>query len=266
MDLKLDIKVLYEDDNVLVIDKPAGLMTHGDGRNSEPTLADWIIEKYPEMKEVGEPFVKGESVGSVQDIYVGRDIVPKQVIYRPGIVHRLDKDTSGVMIIAKNQKSYLYLKEQFVDREIEKKYLALVYDNFKNDEGQVDRPIGKSPKDFRLRSAASNAKGKLREAVTDYKVIERFLVRDKVGDDFSLLEVSPKTGRTHQIRVHMKETSHPVVCDHLYSASKKCPEGISRQMLHAHSLGLKLPDGEEKMFVAEMPTDMARFLESLRAL
>jgi len=250
MDLKLDIKILYEDDDVLVIDKPAGLTVHGDGRTDQKTLSDWITEKYPEMKDVGQPFEDGDG----------------NKIPRPGIVHRLDKDTSGVMVLAKNQKSYEFLKEQFSNRKTDKKYLTIVYDNFKNDSGSIDRPIGRSPKDFRLRSSASNAKGNLRDALTEYRVIERFLVREKTGDDFSLVEVSPKTGRTHQIRVHMKAISHPVVCDSLYSASKKCPEGLSRQMLHSRFLSIKLPNGAEEVFEAEIPQDMANFLETLRSL
>lgn len=231
--------IIFEDKDVLVLDKPAGIAVHADSRTQERTLADWIAEKYPETKGVGE------SLG---------DIV------RPGIVHRLDKDTSGVLIVAKNNKTYEFLKKQFQDRLVGKKYLALVWGNVKEDEGVVDRPIGKSAKDFRQRSATSNARGTLREAETHWKVKERF-------GNYTLLEVTPKTGRTHQIRVHLKAVSHPIVCDKLYASGRECPIGIlARQGLHAKSLRIKLPSGVERTFEAPIPDDFAGLLEELRRL
>ena len=149
----MKIKILYEDVNILAIDKPSGLAVHADGRTKEKTLVDWILENYPKMKNVGEPM--GE-------------------VLRPGIVHRLDRDTSGVMLLAKNQKTYEFLKQQFQDRKIKKTYVAIVNGWFKEDKGIVNKPIGRSPSDFRRRLAGRGARGEMKEAVTEYKVLKRF--------------------------------------------------------------------------------------------
>ncbi|HEY4506147.1 MAG TPA: RluA family pseudouridine synthase [Candidatus Paceibacterota bacterium] len=254
-------KIIYEDADVLVLDKPAGLVVHADGKSTEPTLADWVLSKYPETKNVGEPLVIGE-----------------QTFHRPGIVHRLDKDTSGVIVVAKNQKAYQFLKQQFQDRKIEKKYLALVWGSFNEDEGTINKPIGKSAKDFRLKSAERGARGELREAETHWKVIKQYKHTNKLENvGMTLLEVTPKTGRTHQIRVHMKAISHPIVCDKLYAPNRACPIGaprhlssgqptLARQALHAARLTIKLSDGEEKTFEAPLPPDFKGLLEQLRSL
>ena len=234
-------KIIYEDADVLVIDKPAGLTVHQDGRNQDESLVDWLEKKYPEIKGVGEEEM------------------------RSGLVHRLDKDTSGVMIVAKNQNAYEFLKKQFSGREVKKKYLAIVYGNFKGDGGVIDKPIGRSPKDFKLRDASSQARGRLREAVTEFKVLETF-PSERHLDDYSLIEVMPKTGRTHQIRVHMKLLSHPILFDHLYAKDRKRSKwiGIYRQALHAESLEIKLPSGIVKTFSASLPEDMATAVDRLR--
>ena len=150
------MRILYEDKDIIAIDKPAGLSVHGDGRNEVKTLADFILEEYPDMKDVGEPM----------------EIDGKQ-IFRPGIVHRLDKDTSGVLLLARNQKAYEFLKSQFQNREIKKTYNALVIGHMKNDEGIIDASIGRSPSDPRKRIASRGKKGKIKEAVTEYKVLNR---------------------------------------------------------------------------------------------
>ncbi|KKP80728.1 MAG: Pseudouridine synthase, RluA family [Parcubacteria group bacterium GW2011_GWB1_35_5] len=227
----MKIKIIYEDEYILALDKPSGLLVHTDGRSKEKTLVDWINENYPKLKEVGEE----------QTLQNG------EKIQRPGIVHRLDRDTSGIIIVAKTKETYQFLKEQFQDRKVQKIYNAVVWGNFSPDkiEGVIEKPIGRSASDFRKWSAEYGAKGELREAVTEYKV----LVQNK---DFSFLEVRPKTGRTHQIRVHLKSISHPVVCDKLYG-SKKSNElqemsydkkenlGFDRLALHALSIKLELP-------------------------
>jgi 23S rRNA pseudouridine1911/1915/1917 synthase len=218
----MKIKVLYEDKDILVIDKASGIAVHGDGRSKDKTVADWILENYPKMKGVGEKVIFNE-----------------KEIARPGIVHRLDKETSGVLVLAKNQKSYELLKAQFKDRKIKKVYHAIVSGFIKNDAGVINKPIGRSPSDFRRRLAGRGARGEMREAVTEYKVLKRF--EDKNGEKFTYLEVMPKTGRTHQIRVHMKFFSHPVACDSLYNPGKPWLQGFTRLALHARSIEFNLP-------------------------
>ena len=211
------IKVLYEYKDILAIDKPSGISVHPDGRSKEKTITDWVLENYPKLKGVGEPMT-----------FDGKEIV------RPGIVHRLDKDTSGVLVLAKNKKTYEFLKKQFQDREIKKTYLAIVSGWVKNESAIIDNPIGRSPSDFRRRLAGRGARGELRPAVTMYKVIKRF--EDENKNKFTYLEISPKTGRTHQIRVHMKYLNHPVACDSLYNPTGACPAGLKRLALHAKSI------------------------------
>jgi 23S rRNA pseudouridine1911/1915/1917 synthase len=213
------IKVLYEDANILAIDKPSGISVHTDGRTREKTIADWVLENYPKLKGVGEPVTFNE-----------------QEIDRPGIVHRLDRDTSGVLIIVKNQKAFAYYKKQFMDRTIKKTYIAIVNGWVKDDHGVINKPIGRSPTDFRRRLAGRGARGELREAVTEYKVLKRFKISK---NKYTYLEIKPKTGRTHQIRVHMKFLNHPVVCDSLYNPNGLCPKNMPRMALHAKSIEFK---------------------------
>ena len=232
----MEPKILYEDEYILALDKPSGLLVHSDGRNGGETLVDWINKFYPELVEVGEEQIlqNGEK------------------IKRPGIVHRLDRETSGVILVAKTKEVHQFLKEQFQSREVEKIYNAVVWGNFSEDKlsGIIDKPIGKSRSDFRRWSAEYGAKGELREAVTEYKVLadghlQTAPVPEGVHQGFSYLEVRPKTGRTHQIRVHLKAISHPVICDKLYSSKVCSPEGclgFDRLALHALSIRLQLPD------------------------
>ena len=228
------IPVIYEDENILAVNKPAGFLVHG--LNS---LVDWLVENYPEIKGVGDP-----STGSGQDL-------------RPGIVHRLDKDTSGVLLVAKNQKSFEYLKSQFQDRKIKKKYIALVDGKLKAESGIIDLPIAKSKSDFRKKTSIGKMVGKEREAITEYKVIKKF-------NDYTLIEAYPKTGRTHQIRVHLKAIGHPVVCDKLYGPKKQiCPFGLTRQFLHANTLELSLLDGSRIKLEADLPRDLQNALDML---
>jgi 23S rRNA pseudouridine1911/1915/1917 synthase len=233
----MQIKILYEDEYILALDKPSGLLVHGDGRTKEETLVDWINENYPELAEVGEEQVlqNGEK------------------IKRPGIVHRLDKDTSGVIIVAKTKEAHQFLKEQFKNRKVQKIYNAVVWGCFKEEskEGKIEKLIGRSSSDFRKWSAEHGAKGELREAVTEYKVLNQ-------NKDFAYLEVKPKTGRTHQIRVHLKSISHPVVCDKLYS-SKVCDKekclGFDRLALHALSVKLELPNQTHITIESHLPKE-----------
>lgn len=232
------IRILSESPNYLAINKPAGLMVHSDGRTSEQTLADFILEKYPELSEVGEPME-----------------IDGKVIARPGIVHRLDKDTSGVIIVAKNREAFEHLKNQFKNKEVAKVYHAFVIGNIKEDRGMIDSPIGKSRNDFRQWSASKNARGKIREALTYFNVLQRG--RDN-EQNICLLEVKPKTGRTHQIRVHMKSIQHPVVCDSLYIENPKPALGFERLALHARSISFTDLDGNFVNVEAPYPDDFQK--------
>jgi 23S rRNA pseudouridine1911/1915/1917 synthase len=220
------------------LNKPSGLLVHADGRSKEETLVDWIGTNYPDLKEVGE----------TQILQNG------EVIKRPGIVHRLDRDTSGVILVAKTEEAHRFLKEQFQNRKVEKIYNAVVWGKFSSEkiEGVIDKPIGRSASDFRKWSAEHGAKGELREAITEYKVLAQRSF-DEVesdqkeidGKSFAYLEVKPKTGRTHQIRVHMKSISHPVIMDKLYGNKDSFLESgilnFNRLALHALSIKLELP-------------------------
>jgi len=234
----VEIKKLFENDEVLVIDKPAGLVVHSDGRTDERTLCDWILENYPEMENVGEPLVLQDGT----------------TIKRPGIVHRLDRETSGVLVVAKSQESFLNLKQQFKDKKIKKIYNTFVWGEVKNDEGVIDRPIGRSGKDFRQWSAQRGARGTLREAITEYKVLQK-------NKDFSFLEINLQTGRTHQIRVHLKAINHPVVGDKLYAPKREYALDFERVALHAFSVEFSLLNGEKTKVEAPLPED---FQEALK--
>jgi 23S rRNA pseudouridine1911/1915/1917 synthase len=251
----MKIKILYEDKDVVVIDKPSGISVHGDGKSKEKTIVDWFVKQYPKSKNVGEP------LGEIQ---------------KPGVVHRLDKETSGVLVLVKNQKAYEFIKEQFQNRKIKKTYVAIVNGWLKNDHGFINNPIGRSPTDFRRRLAGRGARGELREAITEYKVLKRFQLALKdceilhvrgshfvplnapkegrrtgkshnlLSNKFTYLEIKPKTGRTHQIRVHMKYLNHPVACDTLYNEHAPHPKGLDRLALHAKSIEFLLPSSKNE--------------------
>lgn len=231
----MEIPIIYEDESILAVNKPAGLLVHSDGKSDEPTLVDWILEKYPALKTVGEPLILSDGAK----------------ILRPGIVHRLDKETSGVLVIAKTPEAFAHLKKQFQHREMEKTYRAFVHGRVKNDSGVIEKPIGKSRSDFRKWSAEYGARGELRDALTEYTVLKR-------GSEVTYLEARPKTGRTHQIRVHLKAVGHPVVCDILYAPKKKCILGFTRLALHAHTLTLTTLSGTRLKLEAPLPEDFLR--------
>ncbi len=227
-------QILYEDDEIVAIAKVAGVMTHPDGHSTDETLSDWFARAYPASAEVGE----------TQRLKDGTEIA------RPGVVHRLDRDTSGVLVFAKTPESHARLKAAFQDRKAKKTYLAIVYGELKEEKGVIDFAIGRSNKDFRLRSAQPKAKGLLREALTRYQVI------DSIGTH-SLVKMMPETGRTHQIRVHLKAVHHPVVCDPLYAPGRPCDMGLVRLGLHAYSLEVPLASGRT-LITAPVPADMEK--------
>ncbi len=225
----LSPEIIYEDENFLAVNKPVGVLIHkvksSKFKDSEETLVDWLLKNYPEVKNVGdEPEI------------------------RPGIVHRLDKDTSGVVLIAKNQKYFDYLKSLFEKNEIKKTYLTLVWGKVEPRSGIIDKPIGITKTVKR-----TIGKGKmLKEAITEYKVIKFFPF-------FSLVKVFPKTGRTHQIRVHLSSIGHPIVGDLLYSR-KQNPFGLKRQFLHAESLEFNLMEGGHIKIEAELPEELNKLI------
>lgn len=241
-------EILHETDSYIVINKPAGLVVHADGKTKERTLVDWIMENYPEMENVGEPL-----------ILTGKDGA-EEIIKRPGIVHRLDRETSGVMIIAKTHDSFEFFKNAFKNRDISKTYHAFVWGHVKETEGVIDAAIARSKSDFRKWSAQRGKRGQQRSAVTNYKVLARF---EDSNQKFSFVELSPETGRTHQLRVHMKYLNHPIVGDELYGGKVFKALGFERTALHSRKIEFIDPEGEDQTFEAPYADD---FLDQLSKL
>ncbi len=239
--------VIYEESDFLVINKPAGLLVHSvkfamadHGADCEhPSVVDWLLKNYPEVATIGDP---STSSGQV-------------ISERAGIVHRLDRDTSGVMIIPRTQEAFLFFKNLFQTKAIKKTYLALVYGAPKNAQGIVDKPIGLNAGTVKRTVFTKNAK-MVKDAVTNYRVIKTFEID---GVKVSLIKVEPQTGRTHQIRVHMASLSCPIVGDTLYGPKKQSIK-ISRQFLHADSIEFPTPRGNRLTISADMPEELARFL------
>ena len=284
-DIKLNI--IFEDDDVIVINKPAGLSVHPrQDKNGLPllseidsTLVSGLLAYYPAIANVEDtsdhpnppqPPRKGGSNASNSPPLGGVRGDFNFINIRPGIVHRLDKDTSGVMIIAKNQTAFDWLKKQFKKRQTNKTYLALVHGKLKNKEGEIKTLLARATSDPTKQKviplinadlkmpridAEIGTKGK--EAITQYKVIKEF-------KNYSLLEVHPKTGRLHQIRAHLAHLGHPVVDDKKYG-NKRLPilPGLTRQFLHAKELKITLADGQKKVFSAPLPADLNGILQTL---
>ena len=228
-------KIIYDDKNFLALDKPAGLLVHQTKISKELTLVDWLLKYYPDIKNVGDP---SASSG--------------QVNLRPGIVHRLDRNTSGVILIAKNQKYFEYLKNLFQNRQIKKTYLALVYGEIKPKIGIIEKPISLKPGSVKR----TIWKGKMeKEAITEYKLV-KFL------KGFSLVRVYPKTGRTHQIRIHLASIGYPIIGDNLYGP-KTNPLKLNRLFLHAESLEFPVSEGRKIKIEAELPKELKEILDIL---
>src|SRR6056297_462979 len=239
--------ILYESDDVLVIDKPVGLLVHADGKTGATTVVDWFITQHPEAQGVGEQ--ANDQAGNELD--------------RSGIVHRLDRETSGVMILAKNQKAHEHLKYQFHERLVLKEYRALVYGRINDRWGTINRPIGRSVKDHRRRSAERGAKGVLREAITDF---ERIGMGEYNDEPFSYVKLFPKTGRTHQLRTHLRAIDRPIVGDTLYAAhlaERSNHLDLDRLALHAHVLEIMLPDKQTERFIAPVPQSIEQAAERI---
>ena len=233
-------EIIFENDDVLVVNKPAGLSVHGIGIDAAGTLVEWFLRRVPSAKDVGEPRIGTNT----------------EELERSGVVHRLDRDTSGVMVLAKNQEAFEYIKEQFKERAVKKEYRALVYGLMKERWGTVDRHIGRSTRDWRLRSAEKGARGQLRQAVTDWECLLKGTYNN---EPFSYVRVVPKTGRTHQIRVHLKSLGRPIVGDKLYAGSQLERSNnldISRLALHSFRLTLRLREGVVGEYEAPLPPEM----------
>jgi len=231
------IGVIYENDNFLAVYKPAGLLVHGTiNSKDEPTLVSWLLNNYPEVKNVGDE--------------------PET---RPGIVHRLDRDTSGIVLIARNQEYFDKLKAFFQSHSIKKNYLALVWGEVKQKQGIIKKAI-RLKRGTVKRTVWSGAMEK--EAITEYKVLKYFVREENNKEQkFSLLEVSPKTGRTHQIRVHLNSIGHPVVGDKLYGSKKTSGFfNLNRLFLHAESLEFSL-DGSRFKFESDPPEELKNILD-----
>jgi 23S rRNA pseudouridine1911/1915/1917 synthase len=228
----LPIRIVFENNNLIVIEKPAGILSHPTFYDREGTVVNWLLAHYPDIKTVGDN--------------------PE----RPGLVHRLDKNTSGLMVVAKTQESFLNLKRQFQDRTIHKKYVALVVGVPKETSGIIDYPL--------LVSLGGTVKRKVDKkkiagtpALTHWKTIRTF------GETYALLEVEPKTGRTHQIRVHLAAIHHPVVGDPLYGGKLAMQLGLPRQFLHAYYLEFKDLDATALSFESQLPSDLQEVIDRL---
>ena len=220
----IPLQIVYEDGEVLVIDKPAGLTVHPAPGHERGTLTNAIMAHYPELAKLGPA--------------------------RPGIVHRLDKDTSGLLVVAKSEEARLFLVEQLKRREFKKGYLALVRGKLAPAEGIIEGPVGRHPRDRKLMAVTCRGK----EARTLYRVKEYL-------KGHTLLEIKTETGRTHQIRVHLSAIGYPIAGDPVYGV--KSPF-LKRQFLHAHRLGFKHPSGRWLEFTSELPADLKEALELIQ--
>ena len=232
----IPLDIVYEDEDVLVVNKPAGMVVHPAPGNYSGTLVNALMHHC------------GDQLSSINGVI------------RPGIVHRIDKDTSGLLMVAKNDRAHSSLSRQLSEHSITRKYNAIVYSNIREDEGTVDAPIGRNPenrlKNSVIREGAPGSAG-ARHAVTHYRVLERF-------GNFTLIEAVLETGRTHQIRVHMSYIKHPLLGDELYGPSRN-KQGAKRQMLHARVLGFVHPaTGEYMEFSSPLPEDFGKILDNLR--
>jgi 23S rRNA pseudouridine1911/1915/1917 synthase len=229
----IPLNIVYEDDDVLVVDKQKGMVVHPANGNESGTLVNAVL------------FHCGDKLSSINGVI------------RPGIVHRIDKDTSGLLVVAKNDNAHRFLSEALSRHAVTRRYEAVTYNNFTDDEGEVNVPIGRDPSN-RLRRAVS-FRDDGRAAVTRYRVLERF-------GAFTRIELTLETGRTHQIRVHMSYIKHPLLGDPLYGPKKKAL-GVETQMLHAGVLGFKHPRTGGYMEFSTPPPEMFnRILLKLRGL
>lgn len=235
----IPLDIVYEDDDIIVVNKPAGMVVHPAYGHRTGTLVNAILAHCPDLAEV-----EGD--------------------LRPGIVHRLDKHTSGLIIVAKNDSARRKLQRQFKRREVRKVYVALLEGHLGPLRGVVEAPIGRDKKRRKRMAVVEGG----REACTEYRVVEYFDVRvGKVSRPYTLVEAEPKTGRTHQVRIHFASIGHPLAGDLVYGFRKQRLSGLQRQFLHARTLGLRLPGSDEYIeLTAELPDDLRGVLAELRRL
>ena len=226
----IPLDIVYEDDDFAVVNKPQGLTVHIGNGNTEGTLVNALLYRLDKLSGIGG-------------------------VLRPGIVHRIDKDTTGLLVVAKNDKAHLSLAGQIAEKSCHRHYYALLEGNVKTDKGRITTDIGRSPADRLKMAVLPNGKGKM--AITDYQVVARF------GGEFTLCKFILQTGRTHQIRVHAKHMGHPVVGDPVYGY-KKQKFSLNGQALHAYELELTHPTSGERMcFNAPLPPYFRELLEKL---
>lgn len=238
--------VLQKTQDYIIVNKPAGMVTHPNPKDKTDTLADILVEKFPELQEVGD-----------------------DPIMRPGIVHRLDKAVSGVLIAARTQQFFEYIKKQFQKREVLKTYIGLVHGAVSKDEGEIKTQIGRSQKGYMVARTTQprDEKRESKIARTAYSVIQRFT-------HYTLLEIKPLTGRTHQIRVHLHSIGHPIVGDTLYTSKhvsiheknmrNKFPILTHRIWLHAQSITFTDLEGEKQTFTVPPPDDIMEIIKYLQ--
>lgn len=236
-DPSIKIEIIHDEKDFAVINKPAGLVVYPGTKHNEKTLINGLLAVWPKIKNVGEDLL------------------------RTGIVHRLDKDTSGIMIIAKNNSASEYFKDLFKNKKIDKTYTALTFGHITEKEGKIEFPVRRS-KSNPVKQIAVIKKEKAYEAITYFKTLK--LLSDNKGNQYTLLEVKPKTGRMHQIRVHLAAIGHPVVGDVIYQAKNtRQPAQVSRQLLHASVIKFVPPTGKEVEYSSPLPDDFSNFLKTL---
>ena len=225
----IPLEILYEDEDLIAVDKPAGLVVHPAPGHESGTLVNAILYHCPDLKGVGG-------------------------VKRPGIVHRLDKNTSGIILVAKNDRSHRYLQQQFKERTIAKTYLALLIGQLESRQGKIDAPIGRDPRHRKRMAIVPTAKG--RDAITEFEV-------EAYYGTATLISAHPLTGRTHQIRVHLASMGHPVVGDVIYGPRRDTYK-LGRHFLHAHKLQFHRPsDGDELTLRSPLPPDLQKLLDRL---
>jgi len=256
MEKKLKAITIFENDDYLIINKPAGLIVHGGPGITEEVLTDWLRKSYPKIENIGDDPL------------------------RPGIVHRLDKEASGLIVIAKNQKAFLHFKKQFQNRQVTKKYTALVHGQISKDEDIINFPIRRARDGYKMAALPVSSttigdknkpnnrdRGTLKaqedskEAVTEFKVVKHYI-------NYTLLDVKIKTGRTHQIRVHFYAYGHPLLGDPLYFTKKTKVKNqkvnLGRIFLVARDLTFKDLNGEKQQYIIDLPNELEAFLKKTK--